>query len=688
MSLFLGLMPDPKVALVILNWNGKQVTAECLDSLKKIDYSNYEIVLVDNGSKDGSVEFFEKNYPYLTIIKNKQNLGFTGGNNVGIKKALEHNVDYVMLLNNDTLVEPNLLSALVGVAETDQKIGIVGPKIVYHAQPEILWFAGGTYFPLLGKARTIGVNKKDVPIYNQQRDVDWFTGCCMLIRRSVLEKIGFLDESYFSSYEDVDFCLRVTAQNFRIVYCPTTKIYHKVAQDWKGIENPLYIYYQIRNNLLFIKKNLTGIKKYLAYSFLTTFSFPRRLLRFYRNKEFYKRKYLFMAVKDFLNHHYGKGKLSQTIVEELKHKKMRIGINARYLQRQITGIERYILELIQHLEKIDTKSEYVLFFNKHKNLPKLLHNRNVTYYVSPRSSKTRFWRILWEQFFLAFELKKNNIDVFHGPAFVLPLIKPCKYVVTVHDLSHITHPQGYTFLNRLYLHLFMRRSLKLADVVIADSYATKNDLLKFFSLPQEKIRVIYLGYTPPLQTVSKPKYFTMRDPFILCVGSLIPRKNIERCIDAYHQLHKKGLKHKLVIIGKMGWLYQPILEKIAALKLKKDVLLQDYVEEHDLGYFYKNAEVLLFPSLYEGFGLPILEAMSSGCPVITSNISSMPEVAGAAALYVNPVNTSEIVQALEQIMHDKNLRETLINKGYEQVKKFSWQKTAEETLKVYKELGR
>src|SRR3989338_7606720 len=190
----------PKIAIVILNWNGKTDTKECLNSLKNITYPNYEIILVDNGSVDGSVEMLEKEHPEIMLIKNKENLGFTGGNNVGIKKALEHNADYVLLLNNDTIVEPDFLGTMVGVAEQDASIGIIGPKIYYYSLPYVIWSAGGKYISFLGKARTNGINQTDGPEYNVQKKVSWVTGCAMMIKREVFEKIGLLKEQYFSNY--------------------------------------------------------------------------------------------------------------------------------------------------------------------------------------------------------------------------------------------------------------------------------------------------------------------------------------------------------------------------------------------------------------------------------------------------------------------------------------------------------
>lgn len=252
------MRPKPKVFIIILNWNGWRDTTDCVESLKKIDYSNYEVVIVDNGSTDESPQILPQKFPEIKFIETGKNLGFAGGNNVGIKYVLEHDADYVLLLNNDTLVDQDFLKELVRVGESDQKIEILGPKIYFYdtetnKKTNKIWFAGGKINKILTKGTHINYGKIDkndeIP-----KTIDYITGCAMLIKRKVIEKIGLMNEDYFLYYEDADWCLRARKAKFKCVLVPKAKIWHKCSKS--AIEgSPPYIYYHSRNGLMLAKYN-------------------------------------------------------------------------------------------------------------------------------------------------------------------------------------------------------------------------------------------------------------------------------------------------------------------------------------------------------------------------------------------------------------------------------------------------
>lgn len=686
----------PKIAIVILNWNGKKDTKECLNSLNKITYSNYEIILVDNGSADGSVEMLEKEYPEINLIKNKENLGFTGGNNVGIKKALEHNADYVLLLNNDTIVEQDFLENIMDVAQLDPSIGIVGPKIYYYSLPYIIWSAGGRYIPFLGKARTYGINKEDCSKYNKMRQVSWVTGCAMLIKREVFNKLGLLEEQYFSNYEDLDFCISAGRVGYKIYYAPQAVIYHKVARDWGGLDSPLYIYYQVRNNLLFIERKIEFPRNIIPLLFLLFVSIPRRSLALIIKGDGRKVQYLFYGIADFLRKRFYKTD-RPVRQKEKKNNNIRIGINIRFIQTTISGIGKYVLELMKGLAQIDNENKYDLYEYSHTKVLHPIEKKNFSYVIPTFNTKIRSFRIFLEQFLFTMFIKKQKLDVFHGPSFMLPIFKPLKTkcVITVHDLTFLRYQESFTFETKLYYKIFFKRSINNADMIIADSQATKDDLMLYFHVPKNKIKVIYLGvdkaFTPvadKFHIAKVQKKYALPKKFFLFTGLLSPRKNIEGVLRAFNSLNIDLYKeYHFVIVGGKGWLYDPIFKYVEKHNLKERVHFTGYIDAGDLPVFYTLAEALVFPSFYEGFGLPILEAMACGCPVITSNISSMPEVAGDAALLVDPKNSQNILAAMEKIVSDKELRKELVKKGYEQAKKFTWEKTAEETLALYKQVA-
>lgn len=288
-----------KVFIVVLNWNGLGDTKECVYSLQKNIYCNFEIIIVDNGSSDNSAQELIKEFPNIKLIENGDNLGFSGGNNVGIDYSLKHGADYILLLNNDTIVENDFLSELVKAGESDGEIGLLGSKICYHKEPRMIWFAGGKIDWMKIKGTHIGLDRPDDGKYDTGKEVDYLTGCCLLVKRSVFEKIGKLSEDYFLYYEDTDFCLRAKNAGFECVYVPKSKIYHKVSRSTKP-GSPSYIYYHTRNGLMLAKRNGNAIIKIFLYPYCI-FLFLKQMLKIVLQPE--KKSWAFAVLrgeKDFL----------------------------------------------------------------------------------------------------------------------------------------------------------------------------------------------------------------------------------------------------------------------------------------------------------------------------------------------------------------------------------------------------
>ncbi len=227
-------MMTPLVHIVILNWNRKNDTLACIRSIKDVKYPQLSVVLVDNASRDGTVESVRENFPAVKVIINSENFRFAGGNNVGINYAMQNKADYVLLLNNDAEVPPDFLSELVRVAESSEDIGMLGPKIYYHDTPRKIWFAGGRIEFWKGWVSHIGIRELDHGQYDITKDVDYLTGCCLLVKRKVIETVGSLDESYFIYGEDADWCIRASRAGFRLVYVPSSFIWHKVSSSSGG----------------------------------------------------------------------------------------------------------------------------------------------------------------------------------------------------------------------------------------------------------------------------------------------------------------------------------------------------------------------------------------------------------------------------------------------------------------------
>jgi len=250
---------QPKVSIIVLNWNGLEDTIECLESLKKIIYPNYEVIVVDNGSDGDDADILLKKFgDHIHVIHNDKNYGFTGGNNIAIKYALKKDADYILLLNNDTIVAPDFLSRLVEVAASNPKIGLLGPKIYLYSEPNRIWFAGGK-ISFLSTHSNRGYMAIDRGQFDKVESVDFLSGSCMLIKRSVLESAGLLDPIFFFSFEDIDLSLRSIVAGFTNIYVPSSKIWHKVFRT--GIKKPDIGYYTSRNTMIFARKHYRVFRK-------------------------------------------------------------------------------------------------------------------------------------------------------------------------------------------------------------------------------------------------------------------------------------------------------------------------------------------------------------------------------------------------------------------------------------------
>jgi len=293
----------PKVFIIILNWNNWSDTLECLESLKNNDYPNEQVVIIDNGSKKKP----QAPGPEIKIIYNKENLGFAGGNNVGIKYALEKRADYILLLNNDTLVKQDFLTKLVEAGESNKDFGLLGPKIYFAGQKEKIWFAGGQVNWLYNKGIMKGYNEIDKGQYDLPaiQETEYITGCCLLIKRATIEKIGLMPEDYFLYYEDTDWSLAAQGVGFKCVFVPRAKIWHKGSKS--SIEgSPSYIYYHIRNGLILAQRFAPWYVKPLVH-LNVGWRIKKQIIKliFFPKKRTWA-KYILLGIKDFYSGKRGK----------------------------------------------------------------------------------------------------------------------------------------------------------------------------------------------------------------------------------------------------------------------------------------------------------------------------------------------------------------------------------------------
>ena len=353
------------------------------------------------------------------------------------------------------------------------------------------------------------------------------------------------------------------------------------------------------------------------------------------------------------------------------------------------GIGRFTRELIQGLARLDSNSQFRLFVagsSKAKLGPPLGPNffwRNTN--ISPKQL-TRIWHRA--RMPIPVEIFSGRADIFHAPDFSIPpTLSGTRRLVMVHDLSFEKVPETFTPWLLRYLRQVVPRSINSADQIIANSFTTRNDFIEHYGLSESMFTVIHGGVSPCFHNASDVtdsfRYPELDRPYVFSVGTLQPRKNFSRLIEAMAILRNKGCELDLVIAGGHGWLEEEIIATRARLNLQDNVHLLGYVKDNELPNLYRRARIFAYPSLYEGFGLPLLEAMACGVPAITSSVSSLPETAGDAALFIDPYDVDSIADGLHRLHEDESLRSGLITKGFARAQEFTWEQAAIKLLSVY-----
>ena len=247
-----------KVFIIILNWNGKEDTLECLNSVQSIDYPNYVTVVVDNGSSDESAKTIRKEFLEVKVIETGENLGYAGGNNVGIRYALENGADFILLLNNDTIVDPQLLKAFINAALQIDRLGILSPKIYYFSNRKKIWYAGGQQIKQTALFKHVGIGcDENERQYQKLMETDYASGCAFFADATVFRKVGLFDETFFLTYEETDFCYRAKNENIRSYVVPEAKVWHKISVSFGGEKSPMFKYFLTRNRLLWAERHLS-----------------------------------------------------------------------------------------------------------------------------------------------------------------------------------------------------------------------------------------------------------------------------------------------------------------------------------------------------------------------------------------------------------------------------------------------
>lgn len=375
-----------------------------------------------------------------------------------------------------------------------------------------------------------------------------------------------------------------------------------------------------------------------------------------------------------------------------QHKKYRIGIDARFYGSRCKGLGRYTQRLIENLEIIDNFNEYTIFLRKENwndynpvkaNFKKILADYR--------------WYTFAEQIFMPMTIKKHKLDLAHFTHFNVPIFYQGKFIVTIHDLilknfptnkATTLNPLFYWIKERAY-NFVINRAIKKSEKIIAVSDFTKNDIKSSFGVLADKINVIYEGASTMLvKDGFEDDIFLklkLKKPYLLYVGNAYPHKNLNKLIEAFKLVLNKRSDLRLVLVGGMDYFYKRLINflKINYKDLGEKVIFTDDLKDEDLVQIYKNAELYIFPSLYEGFGLPPLEAMYFGIPVVSSDFTCLPEILGGAAVYFNPEDAKDMAGKINEVLENSDLRAKLIKSGFLLIEKFSWEKMAMETKNIY-----
>ncbi|MGC8878430.1 MAG: glycosyltransferase family 4 protein [Anaerolineae bacterium] len=368
---------------------------------------------------------------------------------------------------------------------------------------------------------------------------------------------------------------------------------------------------------------------------------------------------------------------------------MQIGLNAQLLTLKPNyrgaGINAYIFHLLRAIGELELPHHFTVFLGERG-----FREKNLDLHYTHWPTHHPGVRIVWEQLVLPELLRRAGVEVLHAMAFVIPLMAGCPSVVTIYDLSFLRYPHAFRPFNRWYLSCFTPLSARRARRVIAISESTRQDVIRYLHVAPERVDVIHCGVAPSFQPLPASEVERFRrerqlsDPFILFVGTLEPRKNVGLLVRAYARWRARDAQApKLVIAGAKGWYFETIFHTVASLGLDDSVLFPGYISAEDLPLWYNAAGLFVYPSLFEGFGLPVLEAMACGTPVICSNTSSLPEVAGDAAVLVAPDDEIGLAEAMCAVWESSALRYTMIERGLARARELTWTRVAAQTVQAY-----
>jgi len=654
-----------RVSVVIPTLNRHQVLIKCLKRILEQKEQLREIIVVDQTEHcpKFAQKFFSRHPEIKYFYLAKKNLPVA--RNFGWRRA-QGNI--ILFLDDDSLISPEFFRAHL-TNYKNQKVGAVTGREILENKPEFYTHGKAQEITEAGeiKPNTTSIDKSEV-------DSCW--GANMSFRKKVLEKVGGFDENYSGNAmrEESDISMRLRLAGYKIVFEPKAQIVHLAVKsggcrtgrklDWyfHFFHNEMYFFLKFFPRKYLINFYLRKLRPILVCMFLRGRGMPSALILPFR---------AFKEAKKILKKE--KGNLAP----------IKIGIDAREaFIKQKAGKGEYVYQLTKTISQIDHKNLYFIY-TRHFPQEKFPPNFKIRLIKGPKL----FW------FFRAIlDLKAEGVDIFFSPtSFIIPALVPKKCIPVVHDLAVFKKNFQPLLKAKILETLLLGRIMKKNKILITISESTKKDLMDhYFFLNKEKIEIVYPAYDHIFKKATDSEIerilsrYQIKRPYVLALGTIEPRKNFKNLILAFSRLSKEIFDtHTLVIIGKKGWYAEEIISLVKNLNLETKIKFLGYAEKKDLVALYSGAKIFAFPSLWEGFGMPILEALACEIPVLTSKTSSMPEAAGKAGIYTNPLDLNDIKEKLEEILSNDSLRKDLIANSESQIQKFSWDNSAKKLIRIF-----
>ncbi|MCP4264284.1 MAG: glycosyltransferase [Candidatus Brocadiaceae bacterium] len=674
-------MLDEKINVIICTRNRKRELYSCIKSLDEQSYRNFDLIIVDqsdkkNISSSAGFKFSGSNSIKVNYVKDS-GIGLSRARNIGITKS---DSNYIVFVDDDGILDKN---CLLEYSKNLNKYDFVAGRVLNF-----------------DKTRYNRNHREKNVELNGMFKVFFVSGGNFGFQKKICDKIGMFDTTLgagnkYGASEETDFFYRAYVNGFKGVYDSKAVYYHPHIR----FDEDKTTSYGLGRGAFYRKD--VDIRKIIFFFMEILFRLNRLLFTLFLHR----------STNFKINYHILKAEICcfvtfRTLTRPLKrtkgmdaspsnHKslsKFRIGMNVSKSFDVKTGVGRYTLNLCKSILRADSKNEYFLYSSDQtdgvcRSDMKRVHDRKTGIIF-----RNNLLRILWEQIALPFFSVSDKLDLYHFTDHALSLLlRTHPTIITVHDIAFIRFPHLFNKSRQVYKKYIFEKSIKKADFIVVPSYSTKKDILHYYRIEEKKIRVVYNGIESRFRPIGNVEEYRRKNnlpsKMILNVGTLEPRKNIVALIKAFEKLRERGLNdYSLVIAGGKGWLYKQILEEIKNNEVSQSILYLDVVKDEDLPVLYNCADIFVYPSLYEGFGLPPLEAMACGVPVITSDTSSLPEVVGDAGIMINPTDVNSLCDSIYNLLNDRELRNRMRVRGLERSKLFSWEKAAKDMLGIYNEL--